>query len=188
MVIGPHQRSMIGDAFGAITAERIVKHSTIPLICANGVPAGPYRRLLLPVDLEDASRRAVQALRTVDFPGEAEIALLHVYDAEAREMLGRAGVTGKERKDYLAECVAAAKKDLRDFAASEGLEHATQLVTESRGPMAADIEQFAADDGTDLIIVSRSHKGAVGRSILGSVTEDLVRSAKLDVLVVPEPR
>ena len=185
MVIGPHQRALIRDAFGTVTAERIVDHSPIPLIAANGVPSGPYRRLLLPVDLEEASRRAARALGTLEFAGSAEIALLHVYDPEAREMLGRAMVTHDEKREYLSERAAAAKEDLRKFAASVGLEHATQLVEESGGPMAADIEQFASEDGADLIVVSRSDKGLIGRSILGSVTEDLLRSGKLDVLVIP---
>lgn len=185
MVIGPHQRALIRDAFGAITAERIVHRSPIPLICANGVPTGPYRRLLMPVDLEDASRRAAQAIPALDFARGTELALLHIYDAEAREMLGRAMATRDEKSEYLSERAAAAKEDLRNFAASVGLEHAAQLVEESRGPMAAAIEQFAAADGTDLIVVSRSDKGLIGRSILGSVTEDLLRSGKLDVLVIP---
>lgn len=188
MVIGPHRRSNIRDAFGAATAERIVKQSPAPLICANGVPAGPYRRILLPVDLGDAARRAAQALGTVQLGEDAEIALLHVYDAEAREMLGRSGATAEQRREYFDECARAAKQALRAFAASEGLEHTAQFVTESRGPVAADIEGFAADDGSDLIVVSRSGKGVIGRAILGSVTEDLVRSGKMDVLAVPEPQ
>lgn len=188
MVIGPHRRSMLRDAFGAATAERVVRQSPTPLICANGIPAGPYRRLLLPVDLEAASRRAVRALRRLDFGKQAEIALLHVYDAGAREMLGRAGVTADQRRDYLDDCYRAASDGLRAFAALEGLEHAAQFVIESCGPMAADIEEFAADDGSDLLVVSRSDEGALGRAILGSVTEDLIRSGKMDVLVIPEER
>src|SRR5690606_35203489 len=130
MVIGPHQRAPIRDAFGAITAERIVHRSPIPLICANGVPTGPYRRLLMPIDLEDASRRTAQAIPALDFARGTELALLHIYDAEAREMLGRTMATRDQKSEYLSERAAAAKEDLRNFAASVGLEHAAQLVEE----------------------------------------------------------
>lgn len=185
MVIGPHRRGLIRDAFGAVTAERIVQQSQTPVIAANALPSGPYRRLLLPVDLGDASRQMAHAVRNLDLAEDAEIVLLHIYDPEAREMLGRAMASRETKRDYLAERASMAKKDLEDFAATVGLNRATQLVKESRGPMAADIGQFAVEDGTDLIIVSRSGKGLIGRSILGSVTEDLLRSGRIDVLVVP---
>jgi nucleotide-binding universal stress UspA family protein len=160
----------------------------VPLIAANDVPSGPYRRLLVPVDLEDASHRAAQALRALDFASEAEVTLLHVYDAEAREMLGRAMVSSDEREEYLTERAAAAKEELRSFAASVGLENAALRVEESRGPMTAEIERVAGECGTDLIVLARSDKGVIGRSILGSVTEDLLGSGKLDVFVVSLPQ
>lgn len=185
MVIGPHGRRLIRDAFGAVTAERIVQHSRTPLIASNSIPSGPYRRLLLPVDLGDASRQAVKALPKLEFGKNAEIVLLHIYEPEARAMLGRAMVSQEMKGDYMSERAALAEKELKDFAASVGLKRATQLVTESRGSMVDDIERFAAADGTNLIVVSRSNKGLIGRSILGSVTEDLLRSGKLDILVVP---
>lgn len=185
MVIGPHRRGLIRDAFGSVTAERIVQHSQTPVIAANAPPSGPYRRVLLPIDFGDASRQAADTLRKLEFTDDKDIVFLNIYDPEAREMLGRAMVTQEAKRDYLSERAMMAKDELKDFAASVGFEHATLFVQETRGPMARDIEQFALEDGTDLIIVSRSHKGLIGRSILGSVTEDLLRAGKLDVLVVP---
>lgn len=185
MVIGPHRKRLIRGPFGAVTAERIVQQSDIPVIAANTLPSGSYRRLLLPVDLGDASRRAAEALRALELAEDAETVLLHTYDPEAREMLGRAMASQETKRDYLSERADMASKELKDFAASNGLDGATQFVREAQGPLAADIERFALDDGADLIIVSRSHKGLIGRCILGSVTEDLLRAGRCDVLVAP---
>lgn len=109
MIIGPHRRALIRDAFGAVTAERIARRSPVPLLAANAVPSGPYRRLLLPVDLERGSRRAAAAAAGLGMKG-AEVTLLHVYDAEAREMLGRAMATSGEKAEYLSDRKAQAQR------------------------------------------------------------------------------
>lgn len=185
MVIGPHRKRLIRAPFGAVTAERIVQQSQIPVIAANTLASGPYRRLLLPVDLEDASHRATEALRGLALAEVAEIVLLHTYDPEAREMLGRAMVSQESKRDYLSERADMASKELEDFAVTSGLDGAAQFVREAQGPLAAGIERFALEDGTNLIIVSRSQKGPIARCVLGSVTEDLLRAGKFDVLVAP---
>lgn len=184
IVIGPHRRSLIRDAFGAITAERIVGCSPVPLICANCVPSAPYRRLLLPVDFEEPSQSAVQLARSLGLADEAEIVLLHLYVAEARDMLGRSMTPAEERSAYLARRAAATRGQLRGFAASLAMERATQLAEELRGPVGAEIERIAAEEGADLVVLPRSRKGGIARTILGSATEDLLRSGKFDLFVL----
>lgn len=183
MIIGPHRRAPIRDVFGAVTAERIARRSPVPLIVANAVPSGPYRRLLLPVDLEQGSRRAVGAAASLGMKA-AEVTLLHVYDAEAREMLGRAMATSGEKLDYLSERRAQARQDLREFAASAGIDGALR-VRESTGSVSTDIERAGTETAADLIVVARSNKGTIERGIVGSVTESLLRAVDLDILIVP---
>lgn len=185
VIIGPHRRSPLKDAFGAVTAERMVRRARRPLLAANGVPVSPYRRLLLPTDFEEASRRTAMAVRSLPIAEAAELSLVHVYDAEAREMLGRAMAAPDERSTYLAERAARARQDLQGFAASAGMEDATLTIEESRGSFSAGIERVAREDGTDLIVLPRSNKGPIEKGIVGSVTENLLRSGELDILVMP---
>lgn len=186
LVIGPHRRSMIRDAFGAVTAERIVRDSPVPLLVSNKDPEGPYRRMLIPVNLDDGSRKVIEALTALGLTGGARITLLHVYDAAASAMLGRAMVPGDDRTAYLSECASTAQENLREFAASVGLERAALRTEEGTGLTAEIIERFAEEERTDLVVLARSQKGAIAKTILGSVTHDVLRAGKRDVMVFPE--
>ena len=185
LVIGPHRRRLIRDSFGAITAERIVQQVQIPVIAANTPPSGHYRRVLVPIDLDHAFKDAAHTFQTLNLADNAEIVLMHVYDPEAREMLSRAMVRQDLKRKYLAERARSADNELKAFADKFGLGRATRRVLEARGSDSSNIEEFALEDATDLIILPRSQKGVVARSILGSVTSDLIRSARIDVLIAP---
>lgn len=186
MIIGPHRRSLLRDRFSHATASQIARHAMAPLIAANAVPAGEYRRVLIPTDFEEPSRRAARLARSLPFLGQAEPVLLHLFDAEAREMLGRSMVRGTEREEYDREMAEEARAQLASFARDVGLEHSRCIVRAASGSIAADIDRAAAEEAADLILLSRSNKGPVAEALIGSVTEGVLRESKRDVLIVPE--
>jgi nucleotide-binding universal stress UspA family protein len=57
-----------------------------------------------------------------------------------------------------------------------------------RGRPAAAIAQFAAEEGLDLLVVASHGHGGLRHLVVGSVTEELVRSAPCPVLVVRGPK
>lgn len=185
VVVGPHNRSLITDMFGAITVERIAGQSPVSVLAANGVPAAPYRKVLLPVDMEDGSKHTVETLHKLGIAGNARIVLLHIYDAEAREMMSQALVPGDSRRDYLKERAEEAYSDLRAFANSTGLENAALLVEEALHPATMVVERVAEEEQADLLVVSRSAKSAAEKGFLGSLTGNLMRNGKSDLLIVP---
>lgn len=185
IVIGPDRRGLIRDTFGAVTAERIVRAAPVPLIVAKGNLWADYERILVPVELAEISQETLRGLRGLDWAGDAALTLLHVYDPDAREILGRSLVPVPERKRYLADCDAAAKEALRAFAAAEGMEGSRLMVEMANGPVSATVARVAAEDRSDLIVVSPNRKGFFGRQLLGSTTENLLRASAADLLVVP---
>lgn len=53
---------------------------------------------------------------------------------------------------------------------------------------AAEIHKAADELGADLIVVSTQGKGAVARMVLGSVTQQVLQTAAVDVLAIPTAR
>jgi nucleotide-binding universal stress UspA family protein len=75
--------------------------------------------------------------------------------------------------------------DVVDHAVEWGIE-ATPLVWE--GEPADAILAAAASEGADMIVIGSSDKSGVGRMLLGSVTDDVIRRSPVPVLVVGAPR
>lgn len=186
VVLGPHRHSPLADWLGGATAERIVRRCPVPVIAAAAVPAGPYRHLLLPTDFGEASRRAAEAVRQLPFAHSSKASFVHVYDPEAREMLGRAMVPSEDRRQYLLECAERAATELAAFVRSLNWEATGEIVRASGGSIPSEIEKAAAEVDADLILLARSNKGVIAEAVLGSVTKSLLGAGEFDVLVVPE--
>jgi nucleotide-binding universal stress UspA family protein len=75
--------------------------------------------------------------------------------------------------------------DVVDHAVEWGLE-ATPLVWE--GEPADAILAAAESEGADVIVIGSSGKSGVGRILLGSVSDDVVRRSTVPVMVVRAPR
>jgi nucleotide-binding universal stress UspA family protein len=75
--------------------------------------------------------------------------------------------------------------DVVDHAVEWGLE-ATPLVWE--GEPADAILAAAESEGADVIVIGSSGKSGVGRILLGSVSDDVIRRSPVPVMVVRAPR
>jgi nucleotide-binding universal stress UspA family protein len=188
MVIGPDRRGFFKDAFGSVTAERIVRAATVPLIVAKGSPWCPYWKVLLPVDLSESSHAKLEYVDAIVWLESTQITLLHVHDPEGREMMGRSLVTAPQRKAYLDDCRLSAQNALRDFARAAGQDRALLQSEEASGPVWTTVARVTQEAEADLIVVTPSGKGFLGRYFLGSTTEDIIRSSLVDVLVLPNQK
>ena len=184
LIIGPHRRAFFRDRFRRTTAERIIRQASIPLIVANSAPV-PYRRVLFPTDLNTNSRRALKAVRALPFVEESEWVLLHIYDAEARQMLHRTMAIPDEQESYLEAVASHAQNELAKFANNARCPNVRCVASESSGSIASDIVDFASEDEADLIVLSRSGKGIVAQTVVGSVTDAVLRKSRRDLLIVP---
>jgi nucleotide-binding universal stress UspA family protein len=138
--------------------------------------------ILCPVDFSDFSRHAVaHAVALAKWYG-ARLTLLHVWSAapppmpygEAPAMLG---LLPEQRSRIAAE--------LNDLAApyrESGLRIGTAV---SEGPSVHEILSVASSAEADLIVMGTHGRGGFERLVLGSVTEKVLRKAKMPVLTVP---
>ena len=60
LVIGPHRRQILKDAFLGTTAERTIRSVDCPVLMVNGPPVAPWRHILLTTDLSDIAKSALQ--------------------------------------------------------------------------------------------------------------------------------
>lgn len=185
VVIGPHRRQLLRDMFIGTTAERTISASHLPVLMANGVPAGLYGHVLAAIDLSSCSADALRALKRLGFGTGVAISVLHVFDAIGTSLLTRGAVSEDGVKDYLGEEEARVTRDLDRFLADVGFEPVRRIVRHNDSSTATVIAKAAQELEADLLVVGTGNRTGLARFLLGSVAQEVLRTASLDVLAVP---
>ena len=187
IVVGPHRRQLL-DMFVGTTAERTIRRSRRPVLMANSLPSGPHARALLAVDLDAASRTAVEAARRLGLIDRIETIVLHLFDAPALGMMRRGLAPPEEIDQYLGGELRRARAELDAFLAGAGIEGVPTLLRPHGQSPASAILDCADEQEADLIVVGTNQRDGLRRFILGSVAQQVLLDARPDVLVVPHAR
>ena len=135
-------------------------------------------RILVPTDFSPPSEAALAYARALGATFGAPLHLLHVATERVLPpyAAGDAGEAG-----------AAALRDLRTrLSPDDRRRGVVGHVVESPDP-AAEIAQYAAANGSDLIVMGTHGRGGLAHLFMGSVAEKVVRTAPCPVLTVHRP-
>lgn len=135
------------------------------------------RRILVPVDFERPSRRAVRYARALAAASKGEVCLLHVVPMPA-------GHTPGARDRWV---IGLAERTLAGVAERTRLAPGTSTCVLS-GPVAPSIGAYAFDEGFDLVILSGRTQPDWHGSLLGPTAKAVLRHSRVPVLVVPAAR
>jgi nucleotide-binding universal stress UspA family protein len=185
VVLGAHGAHGIPGALVGTTAERVVRHGDRPVLVVKRTPRGPYRRVLVPVDFSEPSARAL-ALAARLSP-EAALLVLHVYEVWYEPQLRRAGVTAATIAAHRRAEAREAAGRLAALSRSAGLGDRTVTPLLRRGHPTRAIAGAARRLGADLVVVGSHGRRGLGRALLGSVAERVLREVACDVLVARPP-
>lgn len=141
-----------------------------------------YHRILVPMDgskeSEAALTRAIEL--TLDVGDEGILSILNVIDTRAFQNVA-------SFDDTMVEAVSdETRKSLEKYKAQAieaGVKNVDYLI-EYGSPKSLIAKDVPNEVNTDLIVIGATGLNAVERLVIGSVTEFVTRSAKVDVLVV----
>ena len=184
LVLGPHRRQVLRDVFIGTTAERVLRTSRIPVLLANGVPAGAYRKVLIATDLSDYAYAAADTAKQLGLLATVDIIALHVMDSIESGPITRAAMTLKEADDQAAKLTQRLTDELAAFARKLDIVAGLRVVrpSEESTPMA--INNYAKETKADLIVVGTRARSGFEKWLLGSVAEGVLGHAEVDVLAV----
>lgn len=166
VVLGRHGAGHVADVLLGTTAERVVRHGTVPALVVAAAPAHAYRRPLVAFDLSPASTRALELVRAIVDPAVAVLDVVYVIESEADRP-----ATDGELWAALAEV---------------GVSPAPAPIVRIGAAVDA-ILAVARERGADLVAVGTHGRRGLSRAVLGSVADAVVRRATCDVLVAPRP-
>ena len=184
LVLGQHRRQVLRDVFIGTTAERVLRTSRIPVLLANGVPAGPYRKVLIATDLSNYAYVAADTAKQLGLLATVDMIALHVMDPVESGPVTRAAMTLKEADDQVAKLIQRLTDELAAFARKLGIVAGLRVVSPSEESTPMAINNYAKETKADLIVVGTRARSGFEKWLLGSVAEGVLGHAEVDVLAV----
>jgi nucleotide-binding universal stress UspA family protein len=184
LIVMPTQgRTGIEEHLLGSTTERVSRETPVPLLTLrpDATPlTTPFERLLVPTDGSDTATAALDVGIDLAVADGSRLHLLSVIDT---------GLFGGDlRADQFTESLTAAAEQVideaRDRATDAGV-GAVDTAVKDDNSVAEGIRSYAADADSDCIVVGTHGRTGLDRYLLGSVTETLIRTAPVPVLVVP---
>jgi nucleotide-binding universal stress UspA family protein len=167
------------------TADRVVRHATVPMLIARPSPRGI---VIGATDFSDPSMPALEAAAAEAKRRGSQLHLLHVVDIGTSTLAGPAaaglpflyGIPGLSARE-IDELRMAAQNRLRETLAQFAIDG--EAIAES-GPATQVIVGLADSAGAALVVVGTHGRTGLSRLTLGSTAEAVIRSAPCAVLVV----
>ena len=133
-------------------------------------PAWPLKKVLVPVDINEAPTETVEFLKTLAGLVR-EVVLAHIVEA---------GTDNEVQRDF--ELAAEAK--LADYALDFEKQGFSTTVHVHRGEPATGIVEIAAEEKAGIVIMP-SRGRATGREEIGRVAEEMLKHSKTPVVFLP---
>lgn len=187
LVLGPHRRQALRDAFIGTTAERVIRKAACPVLTVNAPPAGPYRHILLTTDLSETSAAALQGFLDLGLFPQARHSLLTVFDLPFLRLAMADTLPPPDQSREIAAHSATSLAELARFAAGLRGPLLQPLTRRREAGEAAEILKSAAEIGADLVVMVSQGRSALARMMLGSITQQVLQQAQVDVLTLPCP-
>lgn len=187
IAIGTSGRGGVTRAVVGSVADKVVRTASVPVVTINPEAANETAEaltidsILLPTDGSDTAEAVIQYGFELTTQFDATVHLLSVIDSDRVQMLS--ALTGTDA-DIVAELRERAT-DVLDQRAAEARAHDIDAVTTIRdGVPAEEIVGYADTESIDLIAMGTAGRGGFERFIVGSVTDDVVRTAAVPVVTM----
>ena len=184
VVLGPGKspgKSLRAKVLGS-TADRVIRTSPAPVLVVKTQAAEPYRKVTVAIDFSLQSASAARAARKL--APDARLRLIHVVGVPLtfEQAMLRVGRPQAEIERYRLTRVATVRDALSTFARDEvGIDDAATKILDGDPGLA--LVRLARRKTVDLLALGPHGRGVVLQTLLGSVTQRVLREASCDVLV-----
>lgn len=199
VVMGTHGRQGIRRFVAGSVTEQVLRVAEVPVFTvrrpedaddgdeAEDATVGAvgdlptYERVLVPTDGSDTAKRAVDHAVAIADAFDGELHALSVVDVAAvgGEM---EAVPTRSLIEALTERAEAAVEAVAERGSDAGVEVVTEV---QQGFPGSGVLRYAREHEVDIVVMGTHGRTGLGRVLLGSTTERLVRRAEMPVCAVP---
>ena len=184
IVMGSHGRSGFERfVLGSVT-ERTLRNAGCPVLTVppRAVTAAklPFKRILCPVDFSEPSLVALHTALSMAEEADARLVVLHVIDWPEEESILATSIDSNVLDDAQRQAV----QQLESFITDDSRVWSRPESKVSVGKAYREILAAADDMAADLIVIGVHGRNAVGLTLFGSTTNQVVRRASCPVLTI----
>ncbi|MBI3944561.1 MAG: universal stress protein [Armatimonadetes bacterium] len=191
ILMGSRRRSFLKQAVLGSVSENVIRHAPVPVLLskwsADEPPAADrsaFAHVLFPTDFSPCAEKAFQCLTALAGAGMREATIIHVQDIRLLASAPDDHEGSEEGLNirYLEQVVdmdrlVAAEREL------ESLGVTTRVMVREGLPF-REILRAAAEEQVTAILLGSHGKSSVAEILLGSVSAEVIRQARVPVLVI----
>ncbi len=187
IVSGTHGRRGFRRMILGSVAEEVVRLSRCPVLTVGGEAAhhlGEHMKsVLVPVDFSGESARTLVLARQLCHNNQARLDVLHVVEETMHPAFYNTGVFSVY--DLRPDLDTRAMHEMERIYQDAGGPNVDVTFALRQGHAAHEIADYAAGQGSDLIVMSTHGLTGLSHVLIGSVAESVVRTAPCPVLILP---
>jgi nucleotide-binding universal stress UspA family protein len=180
VVLGIH-RHKTRQMFQGTTAERVVRYGARPVLVVKDAVSGPYRRALVAADLSTHAHAAMGMAARLAPRGA--VYLVHAAHRPFTAFLGR-DTQNQLISEERARITAALENSISKMSSELGDAAPRFEVVLREGEVRRVIREQVADLKPDVVAVGTHGRTGIAHAIIGSIAEDLLADAPVDVVAV----
>jgi nucleotide-binding universal stress UspA family protein len=186
LVLGGHRKRPLRDALEGTIAEKVLASRTCPVLFAQHQAQGPYRRVLLALDVSATAGAAIRAAEALVLSSESDARIVHACDPPSQGMIGYASEDSEAVTRYLEGWTRRAARAMRGLLQGESANFARYQVDIAGNEPVPAIMRAVEHQQPDLVVMGTRGGGRLHRALLGSVANRVLHEIACDALIVPE--
>lgn len=185
VVMGSHRKHFLLDIFVGTTIERVIRKGPFPVLMVNFEAQRRYENIVALTDMSEASADALRIALSSGLISDRGATLLHAFLPIGKGKMFVAGIEQASIEEYVAAERQNATDELARFLVENDFGgQRWSLHVEEGGPMEV-ISQAVEQMRPDLLVMGTHGRSGLVKALIGSVTEEALRSLNVDILAVP---
>jgi universal stress protein E len=185
IVMGSHRKQLLLDIFIGTTIERVIRKGSFPVLMVNNEAQRRYEKVIVPLDMSETSVHSLRVAQSTGLISDKGATLLHAFWPVAEGKMYSVASDQASMNEYLASERRRVMDELIAFLIANDLNCGGWSIRVETGGTMEVISGAVTEMRPDLLVMGTHGRSGPLKVLIGSVTEEALRSLNVDILAVP---